>query len=125
MSQKKICLASDNWTSSPSLILKAVVEANEDFSPSYGADPWTEEAQKIASIIQDIPNLSLSHPVQTNQIFFTAPPSWIPLIQEKIFCYLWDQSKNEIRFITSWNTSEEDVEKIRLILVEISHLTPN
>lgn len=79
-----------------------------------------QKAQEIASIIQSTDGLSLSYPVETNQIFFTAPASWIPLIQEKISCYLWDGEKNEVRFIASWNTSEQDVKDTRSILREIS-----
>ncbi|WP_068469887.1 threonine aldolase family protein [Candidatus Protochlamydia phocaeensis] len=80
-----------------------------------------QRAKEIASLIQLTPNLSLSYPVETNQIFFTAPPAWIPLIQEDIFCYLWDQEKSEIRLITSWNTSEEDVKAVQSILEKISY----
>jgi threonine aldolase len=79
-----------------------------------------QKAQEIASIIKSTPGFSLSWPVQTNQVFFTAPSTWIPLIQEKIFCYPWDAEKNEIRFIASWNTSEQDIKEIRSILSEIS-----
>lgn len=98
MTQKKVCLASDNWTPAHPLIIKAITEVN----------------------IKSTPGLSLSYPVETNQIFFTAPASWIPLIQEKIFCYPWDAEKNEVRFIAFWNTSEQDVKEIRSILSEIS-----
>ena len=79
-----------------------------------------QKAQEIVSIIKATPHLSLSYPVETNQIFFTAPPSWIPLIQEEIFCYPWDREKNEIRFIASWNTSEQDIENIRSVFEKIS-----
>src|SRR5690242_5989212 len=47
MSQLKICLASDNWTPTHPLILKAIIEANEGYAPSYGSDAWTEEAQSL------------------------------------------------------------------------------
>lgn len=77
-------------------------------------------AQEIASIISSIPQLTLSYPVQTNQIFFTAPSEWVPLIQEKIHCYPWDQEKNEIRFIASWNTSEQDIKDVQSILKGVS-----
>jgi threonine aldolase len=63
----------------------------------------------------------LSYPVETNQIFFTAPVDWLPLIQEEIFCYSWNQEKNEIRFITSWNTSDQEVQAVESILAKISH----
>jgi threonine aldolase len=79
-----------------------------------------QKAQEIASIIKATPHLSLNYPVETNQVFFTAPTSWIPLIQEKIICYPWDREKSEIRFISSWNTSEQDVAGVKLALAEIS-----
>lgn len=80
------------------------------------AEHANQKAQEIASIIQEIPGLSLSHPVETNQIFFTAPLSWIPSIQEKIFCYPWDLEKGEVRFIASWNTSEQDLADVKSAL---------
>ncbi len=78
-----------------------------------------QKTQEIVSIIKKTPQLSLSYPAETNQIFFTAPKSWISLIQEEIFCYPWDQEKNEIRFITSWNTSAQDVRDVESILKKI------
>lgn len=97
------------------------------YIPFFKNDLWhtlateaNQKAQEIASIIKSTPGLSVSYPVETNQIFFTAPASWIPLIQEKIFCYPWDAKKNEVRFIASWNTSEHNVKEIRSILSEIS-----
>jgi threonine aldolase len=81
-----------------------------------------EKAKEIASIIAAIPQLSLSYPVATNQIFFTAPAAWLPLIQERIFCYPWDNEKNEIRFITSWSTSDQDVKDVQAILENITRL---
>lgn len=78
-----------------------------------------QKAQEIAAIIKATPNLVLSYPVETNQIFFTAPPSWIPLIQKEISCILWDHEKNEIRFIASWNTSEQDVKAVQKIFKNI------
>ncbi len=72
-----------------------------------------QKAQEIASLIEATPQLSLSYPVQTNQLFLTGPSSLISAIQEKIFCYPWNWEKSEIRLITSWNTTEEDIEGVR------------
>lgn len=79
-----------------------------------------QKAKEIADIIKTTPHLSLSAPVETNQVFFTAPSSWLPLIQEEIFCYPWDLEKNEIRLIASWSTSEQDIHDLQLILKKIS-----
>lgn len=96
------------------------------YIPFFQKDLWNtlasqanEQAQKIANVIKAFPQLSLSYTVETNQIFFTAPLSWLPFIQDHIFCYLWNSEKNEIRFITSWNTSDEDVSAIASIFLEI------
>jgi threonine aldolase len=97
------------------------------YIPFFKKDLWhtlatqaNQKAQEIASLISMTSHFSLSYPVETNQIFFTAPASWIPIIQEKIFCYPWDKEKNEIRFITSWNTTQKDVEGVRALLDELS-----
>ena len=74
------------------------------------ADHANKKAQELASVIEKTPQLTLSYPVETNQIFFTAPPTWIPLIQEHISCYSWDLEKHELRCITSWNTSPEEIQ---------------
>lgn len=98
------------------------------YIPFFKNDLWhtlasqaNQRAQEIASIIKSIPHLSLNYPVETNQIFFTAPAAWIPLIQERIFCFPWDQEKNELRFIASWNTSDQDINHVKLALTEVSH----
>jgi threonine aldolase len=80
------------------------------------ASAANEKAEEIAQLIRTTPHLSLSYPVQTNQIFFTAPSSWMPTLLEEIYCYPWDKEKNEIRFIASWNTNQKDVERVKKIL---------
>lgn len=82
-----------------------------------------QKAQEIAALIQKTPHCSLSYPVETNQIFFTAPASWTPLIQEKTLCYLWNKEQNQIRFIASWNTTQKDVENMQNFLHDLSDHT--
>jgi threonine aldolase len=98
------------------------------YIPFFKSELWqklaahaNQKAQEISSIIKSTYGLTLSYPVETNQIFFTAPASWIRLIQEKIYCYPWDTEKNEVRFIASWNTSEEDVAAVKLAFSEIAN----
>lgn len=108
-------------------LLSKMRYVSAQYIPFFQNDLWktlaaqaNQQAQKIANLIKTIPHLSLSYPVETNQIFFTAPAAWLPLIQEKIFCILWNQEKSEIRFITSWNTSDQDVKMVETILTTIS-----
>lgn len=97
------------------------------YIPFFKNDLWrtlakqaNQKAQQIASIIKEVPELSLSYPVETNQVFFTTSASLIPLIQEKISCHTWDVEKNEVRLIASWNTSDEDVQEVASILTNLS-----
>ncbi len=108
-------------------LLSKMRYSSAQFIPYFKHKLWHElasnahnKAQQIAAIIQNIPALKLNYPVQSNQIFFTCPPAWIPLIQEKITCLVWDVEKNELRFIASWFTTDEDVYNTRLILEHIA-----
>ena len=100
---------------------------SSQYIPFFQNDLWrhlakqaNQKASQIAAILTTIPHISFNYPVQTNQLFFTVPASWIPLIQEKIFCYLWEKEKNEIRLITSWNTSDQDIKDLQSAFSEIS-----
>lgn len=77
------------------------------------------KAQQIAKLVKANVKFTVSYPVETNQIFFTVPKDSIPKLQEKILCYPWDAEKNELRFVTSWNTSDEDVKGVEQILIEL------
>jgi threonine aldolase len=108
-------------------LLSKMRYVSTQYIPFFQKDLWktlatqaNQQAYKIATAIKAIPHLALSYPVETNQIFFTAPASWLPLIQEEIFCYPWNPEKNELRFITSWNTSDQEVKAVASILSKIS-----
>lgn len=119
-------IGSDHLQKQTLQLLSKMRYASAQYLPFFKNDLWKKlalqantQAQKIAKLIQAAPHLTLSHVVETNQIFFTAPSAaWVSAIQEEIFCYLWHQEKNEIRFITSWNTSDEDVQRVANVLAK-------
>lgn len=120
---------SDHLHKQTLLLLSKMRYLSAQYIPFFREGLWhllasqaNQKAQQIGAIIQSFPHLSLSYPVDSNQIFFTAPTVWLPLIQEKIFCYLWNSEKNEVRFIASWNTSEEDIKNIKIVLEEASQI---
>jgi threonine aldolase len=96
------------------------------YIPFFTEDLWkilaqnaNQKAQELAAILQSIPQLSVTYPVETNQIFFSAPATWIVPIQEKIACHLWDAERQEIRWVTSCNTSEQDIQNIKMITKQL------
>jgi threonine aldolase len=119
--------ASDYLQKQTLQLLSKMRYLSAQYIPFFKKELWhqlashaNQKAREIAQIIQSTAHLALSYPVETNQVFFTAPASWGALIQEQIFCYPWDQEKGEIRFIASWNTSDEDVKNVERALTEIS-----
>jgi threonine aldolase len=72
-----------------------------------------EKAQEVAAIINNIPQLKINYPVESNQIFFSAPPMWRDIIQEHIHCMTWNKEHHELRLITSWYSSDEDIRALK------------
>jgi len=85
------------------------------------AEEANKRARDIATIIESFPQCTISYPVETNQIFFTVPDAYFSKIQEHIFCYPWDEGKKELRFVTSWNTSEEDIKGVRQVFYSFDY----
>jgi threonine aldolase len=93
------------------------------FFPFFEKGLWKQlatnsnkKALEIASILESCPGYRLNYPVDSNQIFFSPPKDKTEMILEHVYCYLWNEEKNEIRFVTSWNTTEEDVLRLRTFL---------
>ena len=76
-------------------------------------------ASKLYGIINRYPELSFTQKVEINQLFFTAPAEVIKKLREKYFFYLWNEEINEIRLITSWDTTGEDIARFEQTLEEI------
>lgn len=66
-------------------------------------------AKLLANEIQGIPYIKLSKDVQANAVFAYVEPKLIPLLQEKYFFYVWDEVTSEVRWMTSWDTTTEDI----------------
>lgn len=63
-------------------------------------------AQLLASEIKKIPHIQLSKDVQANAVFAYVQPKLIPLLQERYYFYVWDETTSEVRWMTSWDTTQ-------------------
>jgi len=59
--------------------------------------------------IKDISSIELVQPVQTNGIFARVPNWLIDPLSQEYFFYTWDESENIVRWMTSFDTTEQDV----------------
>lgn len=64
-------------------------------------------------------HITLTQKVQSNHIFAILPNNIIKPLQDKFPFYIWDIFTNEVRFVTSFDTTESE---IRLFLDEIKTL---
>lgn len=69
-----------------------------------------EMAHDLYMQIKDIPNVFVTQKVQSNAVFAKIPKNHIKALQDKCFFYVWDEQTGEIRWMTSYDTTREDIE---------------
>jgi len=96
------------------------------FIPYLTQELWLENARKanksalkLAEVLKEYPQVTFTQKVESNQLFMIMPAEAIKRLQEDYFFYIWNESKNEIRLVTSWDTSEEDIASFELKIREI------
>ncbi len=97
------------------------------FSAFLKNDLWkvnAEHANRMAQIlhaaVKDIPGIRITQQVQSNAVFATVPRKIIPELQEQFFFYVWDEDRSEVRWMCSFDTTEEDIEAFATLLRELT-----
>jgi threonine aldolase len=73
----------------------------------------------LAAEIERIPQLKITRPTQANAVFVRLPPQSIPLIREEYFFYVWDEESSEVRLMTSFDTTEDDISELVALLKSV------
>ena len=68
-------------------------------------------AARLADKIAGLPGLQITRPVQTNAVFATLPAQACAALQERFAFYVWDERLGEVRWMCSWDPTEEDVDQ--------------
>jgi len=74
------------------------------------ANHANEMAMHLAQAISNIPGLIITQPVEANGVFVKVKPDWIPELQKQFFFYEWDEKESVVRWMTSWDTTKDDVD---------------
>lgn len=73
-------------------------------------------AQLLAGELKKIPQIRITQKVEANGVFAVLPKKYIAKLQKRYFFYVWNEAISEVRFMTSFDTSEEDIaDFIRLV----------
>lgn len=86
------------------------------FTAFFENDLWKEmatHANNMARLLEEevgkIPEITLTQPVEANGVFARIPPEIIAPLQEHYFFYLWNEEKAEVRWMTSFDTTENEI----------------
>ena len=81
-------------------------------------DLWRRSAQHanamarlLASEVEKIPQIKITQKVQANGIFAIVPSEIIPVLQQEYFFYIWNEETSEVRWMCSFDTTEEDIQR--------------
>lgn len=77
------------------------------------------QARRLAAALARFSQLRLTQPVETNQLFIAMPRTVIARLSERYFFYVWNEAADEVRFVTSWDTTDEDIDALVDALAEI------
>ena len=68
-------------------------------------------AARLAGALADVPGLTITRPVETNAVFAMLPPAVTESLQRDFPFYVWDEAADEVRWMCSWDTTEDDVDQ--------------
>jgi len=79
-------------------------------------DLWrrnAEHANRMARLLEQeikkVPRIKIVYPVEANGVFAQIPRDTIKRIQERYFFYVWSEEQSVVRWMCSFDTTEEDV----------------
>jgi threonine aldolase len=77
-------------------------------------------AQILAQHLGTIKGIKITQDVQANGVFVIMPDRVAESVRQRYFFYPWNEQISEYRLMTSWDTSEEDInEFVRLLREEL------
>lgn len=69
-------------------------------------------AGKLRDALLQMPDVRFTQKPETNQLFLTLPREKADKLHEKYYFYFWNEAISEIRLVTSFDTTEEDIDEL-------------
>ncbi|MGI6074507.1 MAG: threonine aldolase family protein [Fermentimonas sp.] len=97
------------------------------FLPYLSENIWLENAKKsnnaarkLYENMKSIKGIEITQSVDSNALFFILPKDITDKLRERYFFYDWDEERNEMRLVCSWNTSDDDIDAFITYLRELT-----
>jgi len=75
-------------------------------------------ARILAKGLDRIPAIEITQKVEANGVFAIIPKRFIPLLQKESFFYVWNEAISEVRFMTSFDTTEQDIREFLALVTK-------
>jgi threonine aldolase len=89
-------------------------------------DLWRRNAQnsnRMAQLLKHelskIPQIKIVYPVEANGVFAQIPRHAIAKLQKYYFFYVWDEKESVVRWMCSWDTTEDDAKQFVRVLAKV------
>jgi threonine aldolase len=87
------------------------------FDALLSGDLWLRNARhanamaaRLEAAVRHLDGLEVQRPVEVNSVFAILPAAATARLQSRYPFYVWDESSGEVRWMTSFDTSEADVD---------------
>jgi threonine aldolase len=95
------------------------------FEALLSNDLWRKNAQhanRMAWLLEErvsrIPEVKMVHPVEANGVFAKIPHPAVARLQKRYFFYVWDEEESVVRWMCSFDTTEEDVKQFARFIAQ-------
>jgi threonine aldolase len=89
-------------------------------------DLWRKNAQHanhmaklLEKAVSRIPGIRIVYPVEANAVFAQIPHDAIAKLQQRYFFYVWSEEESVVRWMCSFDTTEQDVKQFAKFVAEM------
>ena len=79
-------------------------------------------ARRLAEGVSQVPGVTLAYPTEANGVFAVLPPAVTASVQEVYPFYVWDETTGVVRWMASFDTTEDDVDGLVSTVAEMMSL---
>ncbi len=83
-----------------------------------------EMAQYLFEQLQNVPEIEITVPRQSNAVFAKIPKAWIKPLREKHFFYVWDEKTFVCRLMCSWDTEKAEIDSFIHLARSLKNSSP-
>jgi threonine aldolase len=77
-------------------------------------------AARLADAVRDLQGVRITQPVESNVVFAALAAGATAALQQRFPFYVWDHRTSEVRWMCSWDTTEQDVDALGRAVREVA-----